>query len=245
VDRYRWSEPPRVCFGHGWVRHGAQELFEETVRLYRPLLPASPEAEPVVPEGGVPALDELRLHQSTVWLWNRPIYDDHDGGHLRIEMRALPAGPTAIDMVAGAALLIGLGRGLRDRMASLLPCLPFDLAEYNFYRAAQHGLTARLVWPSPRQQGLRDAAVPDILAELLPTADDGLRALGMPQAERDRYLGVIDARLGVRRNPASWQRECVAHFMEQGLSKPDALVAMLERYMDHSQSNQPVAEWSL
>lgn len=245
VDRYRWSEPPRVCFGHGWVRDGAQELFEETVRLYRPLLPAAPVPEPSVPADAVPALDELRLHQSTVWLWNRPIYDDQGGGHLRIEMRALPAGPTAIDMLAGAALLIGLARGLRDRMHGLLPSIPFDLAEYNFYRAAQHGLGARLVWPSTRQQGLKDTALPDILSALLPTADDGLRALGLAQAERDRYLGVIDARLGVRRNAAMWQRECVARLMEQGLDKAAALAEMLERYIAHSESNQPVAEWAV
>jgi hypothetical protein len=130
-------------------------------------------------------------------------------------------------------------------MDSLLPSLPFDLAEYNFYRAAQNGLGARLVWPSSRQQGLSDAALPDILAQLLPTADDGLRALGMPQAERDRYLGIIDTRLGVRRNPATWQRDCVARLVEGGLNKEAALAAMLERYIEHSASNEPVAEWPL
>jgi hypothetical protein len=35
----------------------------------------------------------LARHQSTVWRWNRAIYDPALGGHLRIEMRALPAGP--------------------------------------------------------------------------------------------------------------------------------------------------------
>jgi hypothetical protein len=54
----------------------------------------------------VPALEELRLHQGTVWRWNRAIYDPAEGGHLRIEMRALPAGPTVIDMLANAAFLL-------------------------------------------------------------------------------------------------------------------------------------------
>lgn len=53
-------------------------------------------------------LRELRLHQGTVWRWNRAIYDPASGGHLRIEMRALPAGPTVIDMMATSAFLIGL-----------------------------------------------------------------------------------------------------------------------------------------
>ena len=31
--------PARVSFGHGWVRQGARELFEESVALHEPLLP--------------------------------------------------------------------------------------------------------------------------------------------------------------------------------------------------------------
>lgn len=243
TDRYRWHEPARVSFGHGWVRHDAGELFEQAVRLYRPLLPACSEIRSDAQDP--PTLDELRLHQSTVWLWNRPVYDDAAGGHLRVEMRALPAGPSAVDMVAGAALMLGLARGLRDRMDRLVTALPFSLAEYNFYRAAQHGLGARLVWPSERQHGLRDAALPEILAELLPTADEGLRHLGVSQAERDRYLGVIDARLAGRRNPAAWQRDCLRALMTRGAGKVPALGQMLERYIEHSTANQPVAEWPL
>ena len=43
--------------------------------------------------GRIPELEEVRMHQGTVWSWNRPIYDSADGGHLRIEMRALARGP--------------------------------------------------------------------------------------------------------------------------------------------------------
>ncbi|WOJ94589.1 glutamate--cysteine ligase [Congregibacter variabilis] len=244
MDRYRWSEPPRVCFGHGWVRSGAFELFEQTVRLYPPLLPAC-DAQLAQDSGHTPTLAELRLHQSTVWLWNRAIYDDADEGHLRIEMRSLPAGPTPVDMVAGAAFMLGLARGLRDDMDSLMSALPFHLAEYNFYRSAQHGLDARLVWPSLQQHRLRDASVVDIIAEMLPVADDGLRALGVAQAERDRYLGVIDARLSARRNGSSWQREATQALIARGRSKPNALKEMLTHYRVLSAQNIPVAEWPM
>jgi len=242
-DRYRWSEPARVDFGHGWLRGDPAELFEESVRLYRPLLPACSEA----PEetDGVPRLDELRLHQSTVWRWNRPVYDHADGGHLRIEMRALSAGPTAVDMVAGAALMLGLAHGLRERLPRLLPALPFSLAAYNFYRAAQHGLGARIVWPSERQQGLRDAGLIDVLSELLPTAEDGMARLGISREERDRYLGVIERRVAARRSGAVWQRTCARALVDGGLSKPAALAGMLERYQVHSVANEPVSEWPL
>jgi hypothetical protein len=86
--------PPRTALGTGWLRDGALELFTESVRLHEPLLPFVSD----VPlgqgqPGDPPRLDELRLHHGTVWRWNRAIYDPAAGGHLRIEMRALPAGP--------------------------------------------------------------------------------------------------------------------------------------------------------
>jgi gamma-glutamyl:cysteine ligase YbdK (ATP-grasp superfamily) len=241
-DRYRWSQPARVSFGHGWARRSAWELFAQTVRLYPPLLPACADGDQAL-QGSPPKLAELRLHQSTVWQWNRPIYDDAGGGHLRVEMRALPAGPSAVDMVAGAALLVGLAEGLRPALDSLLPGLPFAMAEYNFYRAAQHGLDARLVWPASDQRGLSDRPLPDILAELLPIADAGLATLGVSRGERDRYLNTIDQRLAARTNGARWQRACLQQLLGRGVSKSAALGGMLQRYREQSLANRPLVEW--
>src|SRR6266487_36056 len=100
----------RTALGTGWLRGGALELFTESIRLHQPLLPVTGGLGLWVGGAGwqAPPLDELRLHQGTVWRWNRAIYDPASGGHLRIEMRALPAGPTVIDMLANAAFLTGL-----------------------------------------------------------------------------------------------------------------------------------------
>lgn len=241
VDRYRWHEPARVCFGQGWARQGALELFRQSVRLYPPLLPACADQDSCA--GPSPELSELRLHQSTVWQWNRPVYDHADGGHLRIEMRALPAGPTPQDMLAGAALFIGLARAMAERAETWLPALPFYLAEYNFYRGAQHGLDAQLVWPDARQQGPRERPLAEILAELLPGAEQGLAALGSPREERDRYLGIIERRLAAKTNGARWQRACLEGLRGRSGSERAAFAAMLERYREHSCSDRPVAEW--
>jgi hypothetical protein len=102
--------PARTALGTGWLRGGALELFTESVRLHQPLLPVAGGAGPPTgsPGSQAPLLNELRLHHGTVWRWNRAVYDPTAGGHLRIEMRALPAGPTVIDMLANAAFLIGL-----------------------------------------------------------------------------------------------------------------------------------------
>jgi hypothetical protein len=59
----------RVAFGTGWVRSGPLELLEESVRLHEPVLPVVGPERPLerLDGDGVPALDELRLHQGTVW----------------------------------------------------------------------------------------------------------------------------------------------------------------------------------
>ena len=140
----------RIAFGTGWLRGGPVELFAESVRLHQPLLPVLGASDPRADgeaERQAPPLDELRLHQGTVWRWNRAIYDPACGGHLRIEMRALPAGPTVIDMLANAAFLIGLSLWLAGQDPQWTYQLPFERAEHNFYRAAQHGLAAALSWP--------------------------------------------------------------------------------------------------
>jgi gamma-glutamyl:cysteine ligase YbdK (ATP-grasp superfamily) len=243
-DRYHWHQSPRVGFGHGWVRQGAHELFAESVLLYPPFFPLCSEEHPLVAvaQGRVPRLDELRLHQGSVWWWNRPVYDDADGGHLRIELRALPAGPTPVDMLANAALYIGLAEGLRPGIEQLLPALPFTLAEYNFYRAAQAGLDARLVWPDPRQSACRERPVAELLASLLPVAREGLGRIGIDADEADRYLGVIERRLASGQTGAQWQRRTLASLIDRR-SADEAARLMLERYYTWSLGNTPVGEW--
>lgn len=242
VDRYGWNEPPRVNFGQGWVRRDALEMFTEVVRIYPPLLPVCDNRSQ--PDGSAPALRELRLHQSTVWLWNRPVYDPVGGGQLRIEMRALPAGPTPRDMVANAALLIGLAEGIRPQINEVLPAIPFGIAEYNFYRAAQYGLDANLVWPLTRQSGYCEQPVCAIIEWLLPLARAGLRRIGIGAAECDVYLGEVEHRLARRRTGAIWQRARLA-VLKQAMTAEQAQHALLEEYMAYSEQNRPVSEWQL
>lgn len=246
IDRYGWNEPARVHFGRGWVRQGAAELFEEVVRVYDPLLPLCSDRDPLqeLAAGETPHLDELRLHQSTAWLWNRPIYDHVDGGMLRIELRTLPAGPTAVDMVANGALLIGLAEGLKPRINSLLPALPFQAADYNFYRAAQYGLDAKIVWPDFHQHGCAEQALEPVLAGLLPVAAEGLASIGVSREEIDHYMTVIEKRLATRQTGSTWQLARLSQ-LSSGNSREAALHQMLEEFIEHSQSNVPVAEWPL
>jgi gamma-glutamyl:cysteine ligase YbdK (ATP-grasp superfamily) len=235
--------PPRVDFGTGWVREGAYELFAAAVHLHEPLLPFSSRENALarLRARRTPALSELRLHQGTLWPWNRPVYDPAGGGHLRIEMRALPAGPSAVDMMANAAFALGLARALRDRIDDWLPGIPFATAASNFYRAAEHGLEATLFWPDSRGTLQRRNAA-EIAQELLPLAARGLRALGLQAAESRHYLGIMRTRLARRQNGAVWQLRQLGR-LETRYGRTRALARIVDRYAGHSLGNLPVAEW--
>jgi hypothetical protein len=236
--------PARVAFGTGWLRDGPLGLFAEGVRLHQPLLPVLGEHDPLsgMEEGHAPPLQELRLHQGTVWRWNRAIYDPASGGHLRIEMRALPAGPTVTDMLANAALLVALSLWLAEQDPSWTYTLSFERAEHGFYRAAQHGLAAELSWPLGHGGRLRTLPATELVLELLPAARQGLVRAGVAAAEADYLLGVIAARVATGQTGARWQRRTLAA-LEPRLGRERALAATLQRYLEYAAGDQPVHSW--
>jgi hypothetical protein len=241
-----WHPPARVSFGNGWVRGGALECFAESVALHPTLLPVCDGEDPLacVRAGGVPRLAELRLHHGTVWTWNRAVYDPGAGGHLRIELRALPSGPTLADMLANAAFLLGLTLGLRDEVEGMLPGLPFALAERNFYRAAQHGLDAMLWWPSPEPPSPRPVRAGRLVPALLPVARRGLLAAGVAVDEVDTRLGVVAQRVAAGATGARWQRRALAALEGCAASRDEALVALVRRYRAEAATGRPVHAWN-
>ncbi|MFG3436708.1 glutamate--cysteine ligase [Nonomuraea sp. NPDC047897] len=222
VER-RYRKDGRVTFGSDWVREGAYELFERYVRDYDPILPDLRDSDD---PRDVP---ELRLHQGTVWQWNRPVYDPADGGHLRVEMRALPAGPTCADMTANAAFLLGLTLAQAERD---LTGYRFGETYQNFYRAAMHGLDAKLSWPGV--DGELQAA--DLVLRLLPEARAALLEAGVVPDDVDAALDIIRERTRLRRTGAVWQREAMARF------GGDA-ERLVREYHEHSLSGLPVHIW--
>ncbi len=236
--------PARVNFGNNWVTRGAFELFAEAALLYRPILPdcSEEDSEAVVAAGGTPQLHELRLHQGSIWLWNRPVYDPAGGGHLRIELRAFPAGPSIVDMLANAALAIGLAKLMQSRIRDLLPAIPFTYCVANFYRAAQKGLDAELFWPSLEQSQPEYYSVASILEKLLPDIPEQLHSMGFVEADYRPLLDVVNERLKTRQTGAEWQLNKLAE-LRKDLHKRDALVEMLKQYQRNSAANIPVSQW--
>ncbi|MEX2468273.1 MAG: hypothetical protein WD396_00820 [Pseudohongiellaceae bacterium] len=236
--------PARVNFGTNWIRDGAYELFAEASLLYRPILPECDDEDPVAiaRSGGTPHLHEMRLHQGSIWWWNRPVYDPAGGGHLRIEFRALPAGPSLVDMLANAALAIGLAKVMQDSVRELLPAIPFTYCTANFYRAAQQGMEADLFWPSLTQSEPQYFAATDILTRLLPAVPDKLAEMGFIEEDFRPLIGVLEERLESRQTGSRWQLKKLAA-LRKDLHKRDALAAMLKEYQTNSAANIPVARW--
>ena len=234
---------PRVWFGERWIT-SIFDLFEENVRYFPALLPVCDDEDPaeVLERGDTPSLAELRLHNGTIYRWNRPIYDAVGGQpHLRVENRLLPSGPTVVDICANAAFYFGLVRALVAEERPLWSRMSFSAAEENFHAAAREGIDARVYWP-----GVGEAPVSElVLRRLLPAAHEGLSGAGVAAADRDRLLGVIERRCVTMQNGAAWQAGAFHRLYESGLDRMEALRRMTVLYREHMHANEPVHDWPL
>jgi hypothetical protein len=191
--------------------------------------------------GGVPALRELRLHQGTVWRWNRAIYDPAEAGHLRIEMRSLPSGPTAQDMLASTAFHLGLAFELAETAGSWTREVAFDEVHRDFYRAAREGLAAESLGPPGESRERKP--IQAWLDELLQRAQRGLDRSAIVRGDSAPLLARIDHRVRADRTGARWQRRALAR-LEARTNRQEALTRMLSHYVERSHEGSPIDEWT-
>nr|MCW2727250.1 glutamate--cysteine ligase [Aeromicrobium sp.] len=232
---------PRVFFGERWIT-SVFDLFEENVRFFPALLPILDDEDPVaeLEAGRIPNLGELRLHNGTVYRWNRPIYDVADGRpHLRIENRLLPAGPTVVDTMANAALFYGLVKVLGSSERPVWSQLSFRAAEENFHQAARDGIDAEIYWPGTGTAAVRELA----LRQLIPLAHTGLEQMGVDTEVRERLLGVIEQRCITGRNGATWLIDQFAHQRGTATDRTAAMRATTAEYERHMHQGDPVHLW--
>ena len=234
---------PRVWFGERWIT-SIFDLFEENVRYFPSLLPIVEDEDPVavLESGGAPRLQELRLHNGTIYRWNRPIYQVvRDRPHLRVENRVLPAGPTIVDTLANAAFYYGLVRVLVEDERPIWSQMSFSAAEENFHACARYGLDAEVYWPGAGQVPVTEL----VLRRLLPLAAEGLDHWEVAPAVRDRLLGIIEQRCLTGRNGAAWQAATFHRLYDStSLDRHDVQRRMTKEYIEHMHSNEPVHAWS-
>jgi hypothetical protein len=234
---------PRVWFGERWIT-SIFDLFEENVRYFPALLPITDDEDPlrVLDAGGTPSLSELKLHNGTIYRWNRPVYDVVAGvPHLRVENRVLAAGPSVIDTMANAAFYFGLTRALAEDDRPLWSRMSFSAAEENFHVAAQHGIDARVYWPGVGEVDATEL----VLRRLLPLAHEGLARWGVERDEAERLLSIIEQRCVLHRNGASWYVARVGVHQDAGADRREALRLVLLEYRRLMHANEPVHTWPL
>lgn len=220
-------EDRRVTFGSGFLRESVAEYFEDVVARFPVLLPLERDPDPA-------QFSHLRLHNGTVWNWNRPLigFDDDGTPHVRVEQRVLPAGPSLPDMVANAAFWIGLVSTLSTLERPPEADVPFMSAREGFEDAARRGLDAQVVWLDGRRHPVRDL----LLEEAIPAARLGLRLHGLSEAEVEYWIGIVEQRVRSRVTGSEWQRTWI---QKHGRD----FQRMLAAYLENQRSGAPVHEW--
>jgi hypothetical protein len=219
----------RVGFGFRYAQHSIMETFQSNIDRYPVLLPDRLDDPPE-------RLPHLRLHNGTIWRWNRPLIGFEADGrpHIRIEHRVLPSGPSVQDVVANAALYLGLVQALAQEEPAPESRLMFLHAQKGFYACARNGLAAEIPWLDGRVH-----PVTRVLREdLLPRAGAGLEALGVDAGERDHWLGIIAQRLESGQTGARWQRAWVERHGHD-------MAGLTRAYLDRQAGGRPVHEWTL
>jgi CBS domain-containing protein len=232
--------PARVSFGERWIEDSVLEIFREDIARFRVVLSTETDENPMekIEAGEAPDLAALRLHNGTVYRWNRACYGISGGKpHLRIENRVLPSGPSVADEVANAALYFGLMSSLLDEYGPVHERMEFDHARRNFEQGARYGLGAQFVWFDGRDVSAREL----LRAELLPLARKGLASAGIVEADIDRYIGLVEQRVDSGQTGARWALSSIDAMKSAPTdTKQRALVtAMLEG----QEAGTPGHEW--
>lgn len=236
------SYPARVSFGDRWLEHSVIALFHEQISRFRPIMITQPDEDPfhVLARGETPKLSALRMHNGTVWRWNRACYGvAGDVPHLRIENRALPAGPTVIDEIANAAFFAGLLAALPQEYGDVSSRMLFDDAKANFFRAARHGLDAQFNWID----GATHSASSLLLNELLPLARQGLLAANVDTEDIEKYLGVVKERVRSRQTGARWILKSLAALA--GPPKESSLRQLTAAMLARQKHEHPAHRWPI
>ncbi len=233
----------RVHFGDRWLEESVTEIFKEDIARFRIVLTTDTEDDPLgmIEQGIMPSLSALRLHNGTVYRWNRPCYGVHNNvAHLRIENRVIPSGPTVVDEMANAAFFFGMMTGMSAQVEDIRDHLSFADVKANFLGAARDGIRAQMCWFDDTHMPAKEL----VLEQLLPLAREGLQEAGIRQDDIDRYLGVLHDRVSQRRTGARWALESLEKMEDNGTLN-QRLRCLVSSMVAQQTSGEPISEWSL
>lgn len=229
----------RVSFGNHWVRD-TTEIYKENIARFPLILTHKSTADSLqeLQKGEIPHLQALKLHNGTIWRWNRPCFGTGNGiPHLRIENRYLPSGPTIIDEMANFVLWVGLMKAMPESYRKSWHRRSFEDTKGNFYRAATSGIFSNMAWENrmvPVQKLLLD--------ELLPLAEKGLLSVGISREEANGYLEIIRKRVKTGQTGSSWMIKSY-RTIKKHMSRDEAMVTLTQAIQTRRKSELPISEW--
>ncbi len=233
----------RVFFGNGWITDSVMDLFREDVTRYRVLIHTNIEEDSIecLQDGRIPKLRAMRMHNGTIYTWNRACYGITNGKpHLRIENRILPSGPTVIDEMANTAFWLGLMHGMPEEYRNIHEKVDFDLVKGNFNRAAKVGMGMMFRWVNNKVYTAQDL----VRKELLPIAEEGLRKAKVDEADIKRYLDVIRGRVRSGKSGSQWMLDSFENAKKKG-SRDEALMAVTAGMAKRQKRKGPAHKWKL
>lgn len=237
------NQTPRVNFGDRWVGDSILEVLREDAVRFRILLTqaAKEDSMDTLARGGIPQLSAWRLHNGTIWRWNRTCYGIVNGrAGLRIEARFLPSGPSVADEMANAAFFLGLITALPEEFGDVTRRMSFDCAKTNFFNAARYGLNSQIIWIDGKSR----RAGRLILEELLPRARRGLEIAGIDSADIDRLLGILEARIRAEKTGSQWMIDSLAS-MDKRAKQNVRMRSLTAAMKANQEASIPLHTWKL
>jgi len=229
----------RVTFGNRWI-DSVTDVYKNDIARHTILFMTDIGKDSLdeLEKGNIPTLDALRLHNGTIYKWNRPCYGISDGvPHLRIENRYLPSGPTVKDEIANLTFWAGLMSNPPENCDELWSKTNFDDAKENFYKAAMWGIQSGMTW-----NGKLMSARSLILEILLPQAEKGLQKMNINENEIKRNLNIIENRADKYRTGSRWIITSYRKLREK-FDRDEASVALTAILYNRRLSDKPVHKW--
>jgi CBS domain-containing protein len=142
--------------------------------------------------------------------------------------------------MANAAFFFGMMAGMVANYPDIRTHLRFEDVKSNFLGAARAGIRAQLNW-------FGDTYVPVqqlIEKELLPLAREGLQRMHIDSSDIDRFLGVIEERVRLRRTGARWALESLENMQNKGTSD-QRMRCLVSSLVEQQSTGQPISKWVL
>ena len=231
----------RVSFGNHWQTGSVSDIFKDNITRFRSFTTTNFATNSLeeVNNGKTPKLLALKLHNSTIYPWNRVCYGEVNGKpNLRIENRYIPSGPTTTDEIANMMFWVGVMLGKPKKYKNIHKMCDFKDVKTNFFNAARYGMATQFYW-----NGTYVSSHELLLNEFLPMAYKGLYSVGITPKDAEYYLKVIKDRVNGT-NGSEW---LIRNFRQlQNKYKPfEAMQVLTANLYEKQEKGYPVSTWGM